>query len=112
MSDLPQADRIAGLPHPCETQYLFGHDAACAQVLEAFNGDRMHHAWMLTGPKGLAKPALPITYRVFCSSPSQPETASLARRRQQQAFSCPPITLWRAALGRGLSRAYVFCAGQ
>jgi len=58
MSDLPQADRIAGLPHPCETQYLFGHDAACAQVLEAFNGDRMHHAWMLTGPKGIGKASL------------------------------------------------------
>ena len=58
MSDLPQADRIAGLPHPCETEHLFGHDAACAQVLEAFNGDRMHHAWMLTGPKGIGKASL------------------------------------------------------
>ena len=58
MSDLPQADRIAGLPHPCETELLFGHDAACAQVLEAFNGDRMHHAWMLTGPKGIGKASL------------------------------------------------------
>ena len=58
MSDLPQADRIAGLPHPCETEQLFGQDAACAQVLEAFNGDRMHHAWMLTGPKGIGKASL------------------------------------------------------
>ena len=58
MSDLPQADRIAGLPHPCETELLFGHDAACAQVLEAFNGDRMHHAWMLTGPNGIGKASL------------------------------------------------------
>ena len=58
MSDLPQADRIAGLPHPCETEHLFGHDGACAQVLEAFNGDRMHHAWMLTGPKGIGKASL------------------------------------------------------
>ncbi|MCH1469053.1 MAG: DNA polymerase III subunit delta' [Planktomarina sp.] len=58
MSDLPQADRIAGLPHPCETEHLFGHDGACAQVLDAFNGDRMHHAWMLTGPKGIGKASL------------------------------------------------------
>ena len=58
MSDLPQADRTAGLPHPCETEHLFGHDGACAQVLEAFNGDRMHHAWMLTGPKGIGKASL------------------------------------------------------
>ena len=85
MSDLPQADRIAGLPHPCETEHLFGHDGACAQVLDAFNGDRMHHAWMLTGPKGIGKASLAYHYRVFCSPPSQPETASLARRRQQQA---------------------------
>jgi DNA polymerase-3 subunit delta' len=58
MSDLPQADRIAGLPHPCETEHLFGHDGACAQVLDAFNGERMHHAWMLTGPKGIGKASL------------------------------------------------------
>ena len=58
MSDLPQADRIASLPHPCETEHLFGHDGACAQVLDAFNGDRMHHAWMLTGPKGIGKASL------------------------------------------------------
>ena len=58
MSNLPQADRIAGLPHPCETEHLFGHDGACAQVLDAFNGDRMHHAWMLTGPKGIGKASL------------------------------------------------------
>ena len=72
MSDLPQADRIAGLPHPCETEHLFGHDAACAQVLEAFNGDRMHHAWMLTGPKGIGKASLAYQIARFLLATAPP----------------------------------------
>ena len=58
MSDLPQADKISGLPHPNETERLYGHDSASAQVLEAVNKDRVHHAWMLTGPKGIGKATL------------------------------------------------------
>ena len=83
MSDLPQADRIAGLPHPCETEHLFGHDAACAQVLEAFNGDRMHHAWMLTGPKGIGKASLAYHIARFLLA-TEPPGDSL--------FGTPPLT--------------------
>ena len=61
MSDddnLPEADRAEGAPHPRETAALYGHDAAEAEVLAAFTGDRMHHAWMITGPKGIGKATL------------------------------------------------------
>ena len=58
MSDLPQADKIDGLPHPNETVRLYGHDGARAEVLEAVNANRLHHAWMLTGPKGIGKATL------------------------------------------------------
>ena len=83
MSDLPQADRIAGLPHPCETEHLFGHDAACAQVLEAFNGDRMHHAWMLTGPKGIGKASLAYHIARFLLATEPP---------RDSLFGTPPLT--------------------
>ena len=83
MSDLLQADRIAGLPHPCETEYLFGHDAACAQVLEAFNGDRMHHAWMLTGPKGIGKASLAYHIARFLLATEPP---------RDSLFGTPPLT--------------------
>lgn len=32
-----------------------GHEAAERAVLDAWNGGRMHHAWLLAGPKGLGK---------------------------------------------------------
>ncbi len=56
--DLPEADRADGAPHPRETRTLFGQDAAQADILEAVTGTRMHHAWLLTGPKGVGKATL------------------------------------------------------
>ncbi len=60
MSDeaLPEADRAEGAPHPRETTKLFGHEGIEAEVLAALTGDRMHHAWLLTGPKGIGKATL------------------------------------------------------
>lgn len=55
---LPDPDRIEGAPHPRETAHLYGHAAAEAEVLSAFTTGRLHHAWMLTGPKGTGKATL------------------------------------------------------
>ncbi|GAA6206734.1 DNA polymerase III subunit delta' [Cognatishimia sp. WU-CL00825] len=54
-ADIPEADRIEGAPHPKETATLFGQDAAQHMFLEAFNADRLHHGWLLTGPRGVGK---------------------------------------------------------
>lgn len=56
--DLPEPDRIAGAPHPRETPRLFGHEAAEAAFLRAYISGRMHHGWLLTGPKGVGKATL------------------------------------------------------
>jgi DNA polymerase-3 subunit delta' len=55
---LPEPDRLEGAPHPRETRVLFGHPQAEAEVLRAFTSGRLHHAWMLTGPKGVGKATL------------------------------------------------------
>ncbi len=55
---LPEADRLEGAPHPRETGVLFGHGAAVAAVLDAHRSGRLHHAWMLAGPKGVGKATL------------------------------------------------------
>jgi len=34
---------------------LLGHDEAIAAFLDAAHGRRLHHAWLLTGPKGIGK---------------------------------------------------------
>ncbi len=55
---LPEADRAEGAPHPRETLDLFGHADAEAGFLDAFNSGRMHHGWLITGPKGVGKATL------------------------------------------------------
>lgn len=55
---LPEPDRVEGAPHPRHTVELFGQSAAEAEFLDAFNSDRMHHAWLIAGPQGVGKATL------------------------------------------------------
>ncbi len=55
---LPDPDRLEGAPHPRVTGHLFGQPEAEAEFLQAFTSGRLHHAWMLTGPKGVGKATL------------------------------------------------------
>jgi DNA polymerase-3 subunit delta' len=55
---LPEADRAEGAPHPREAHDLYGHANAEAAFLDAYNSGRMHHAWLITGPKGIGKATL------------------------------------------------------
>ena len=55
---LPEADRADGCPHPREVYSLLGHETAEARFLKAMRSGRMHHAWILSGPKGIGKATL------------------------------------------------------
>ncbi|MGH6951752.1 MAG: DNA polymerase III subunit delta' [Vitreimonas sp.] len=54
----PETDREPNAPHPRETFAYVGHEAEEEALAEALTGGRMHHAWMLTGAKGLGKATL------------------------------------------------------
>lgn len=56
--DLPLADRIEGARHPRETECLIGQAEAENGFLEAYNSGRLHHAWLMTGPRGVGKATL------------------------------------------------------
>ncbi|MFK7837083.1 MAG: DNA polymerase III subunit delta' [Sulfitobacter sp.] len=56
--DTPQPDRVDGALHPRDTAQLIGQDAAQAAFLDAFNTGKLHHAWLLTGPRGVGKATL------------------------------------------------------
>ncbi|MFK5997586.1 MAG: DNA polymerase III subunit delta' [Rhodobacterales bacterium] len=60
MSDnaIPQSDCVDGAPHPRETLRLLGQNKAQDDFLAAFNSERMHHAWLITGPRGVGKATL------------------------------------------------------
>ncbi len=55
---IPEPDRIEGAPHPRDTRHLIGQDHAEAGFLDAYAADRLHHAWLLTGPLGVGKATL------------------------------------------------------
>ncbi|WP_299657305.1 DNA polymerase III subunit delta' [uncultured Tateyamaria sp.] len=50
--------RVPGAPHPRETETLIGQDTAQQSFLDAFDTGRLHHAWLLTGPRGVGKATL------------------------------------------------------
>lgn len=56
--DTPQPDRVDGARHPRDTAQLIGQNAAEAAFLDAYNGGKLHHAWLLTGPRGVGKATL------------------------------------------------------
>ncbi|MCB1313303.1 MAG: DNA polymerase III subunit delta' [Sedimentitalea sp.] len=57
-ADLPPPDQAPGAPHPRETQRLIGQAQAEAAFLAAYTSDRLHHGWLLTGPRGVGKATL------------------------------------------------------
>lgn len=60
MSDdnIPQSDALSGAQHPRLTYRIFGHTGAETEFLAAYNTARMHHAWIVSGPKGIGKATL------------------------------------------------------
>lgn len=58
LEERPAPDCIHGALHPRETQVLIGQDAAESSFLDAFNSGRLHHGWLLTGPRGVGKATL------------------------------------------------------
>ena len=56
--DNPESDRIEGAPHPRDTPHLIGHATAERAFLDAYNAGKLHHAWLMTGPRGVGKATL------------------------------------------------------
>ena len=61
------ADKIEGIPHPAENLHVIGHEETILQILQQYASGRMHHALLLTGPRGIGKTtlALRIASHVF-----------------------------------------------
>lgn len=79
MSDqsLPEPDRIEGAPHPAETPVLIGQSKAEQAFLDAYTQDRLHHAWLITGPKGVGKATLAWRIARFLLATPEAETGGL-----------------------------------
>ena len=52
-------------PAPRANPHLYGHAAAEAALLEAYQGGRLAHAWILGGPRGIGKATLAYRFARF-----------------------------------------------
>ncbi|WP_152048220.1 DNA polymerase III subunit delta' [Aureimonas psammosilenae] len=66
MSDIdttaPEHDALEGIPSPAETDSVSGHEAALEELRQAESSGRMHHAWLLQGPRGIGKATLAFAF--------------------------------------------------
>ena len=55
-------DRLENIAYPGEHTNLFGHDGSLDQLTRAFHSAHMHHAWLVTGPRGIGKASLALAF--------------------------------------------------
>lgn len=75
--DIPESDRLDDLPHPRERHTLVGHEWAERQFLDAYLSGKLHHAWILGGPKGIGKAT--FAYRAARFVLRHPDPAAVPR---------------------------------
>lgn len=117
---LPEPDRVEGAPHPRETAHLYGQAAAEAAFLDSYRRGRLHHGWLLTGPRGVGKATLAWKIARFLLAtpaddggmfaPPPPETLDIPEdhpiARRMRALGEPGLFLLRRGendSGTGLS---------
>ncbi|MFT4014012.1 MAG: DNA polymerase III subunit delta' [Paracoccus sp. (in: a-proteobacteria)] len=54
----PEPDRVPGAPHPRDALRILGQDAAVGDFLASAQAGRLHHGWLLCGPRGTGKATL------------------------------------------------------
>jgi DNA polymerase-3 subunit delta' len=75
LADIPEPDAVEGAPHPRHAARLCGQPEAEAAFLDAVTSGRLHHAWLITGPRGVGKATL--AWRLAAFLLARPATGGL-----------------------------------
>jgi DNA polymerase III subunit delta' len=89
IEDIPEPDALDGVRHPRHTPELFGQQAAEQEFLTAYNAGRLHHGWLITGPRGVGKATLAWKIARFLLAQPQGENASLMPLPAPQTLDIP-----------------------
>jgi DNA polymerase-3 subunit delta' len=73
--DLIRHDRVEGWPAPEEQAQWHGDSGPEQALLDAYRSGRMHHAWLLGGPKGIGKATLAYRFARFVLAHPDPAAA-------------------------------------
>ncbi|MEM8700928.1 MAG: DNA polymerase III subunit delta' [Pseudomonadota bacterium] len=63
--EIPEVDALPGYPLPNEQTRLIGHRTSEQALLDAYRSERLHHAWILGGAKGIGKATLAFRFAKF-----------------------------------------------
>ena len=99
-AEIPEVDRQDGTNHPRHTKILYGHKTSQLDFLDAFNTNRLHHAWMISGPRGIGKATL--GYKISKFILSQNQSSELINNELQNTLDIPldhPVSKRIDALG-------------
>lgn len=66
-------DRVEGWPAPEEQPAWFGDPGPERTLLDAYRSGRMHHAWLIGGPKGIGKATLAYRFARFALAHPDPK---------------------------------------
>jgi DNA polymerase-3 subunit delta' len=115
-----QAEREVAIPHPRETNLLFGHREAETALLSAYRSGRIPHAWLIGGPQGIGKATLAYRMARFVLAHGAPLAPVVQRA---EALAVDPddavarqvaagshgglLTLERTANDRGVMRTVI-----
>jgi len=97
----PQANDDGGeVRHPRETAVLFGHASAEAALLAAYRSDRIPHAFLIAGPKGIGKATLAYRTARFVLAHPDPAAREVKAASSLAVAADNPIARRIAAQGQ------------
>jgi DNA polymerase-3 subunit delta' len=94
--DAPQReyDEIPGVTPPEQTRVMFGHTAARDTVLDAHEEGKLHHGWLVHGPRGIGKATLAFDLARALLARSSDQPAEMVSEQIAQGAH-PNVTLLR-----------------
>lgn len=78
IKEIPRLDQLDGWPGPEEQPAWLGPAEAETTLLDAYRGGRMHHAWLIGGPKGVGKATLAYRFARFAFAHPDPQSAAVS----------------------------------
>lgn len=112
---IQEADRLEGALHPREHGFLFGHEAAEAEIFQAWESGRLPHALLIGGQQGIGKATLAYRIARFVLAHAAPDSKTrkdLAvaednpASRQMAALSHPDLLVLRRVLNEESKKLY------